>query len=1012
MKDRNIPDEEQDIDLFNNIETYISPIKNMKIILPVEQNEEKDFIIFNSDVYPIYVKKFEKDINIAIKKYSGKYAAFGVLNDFLFEKALSKMSQITGFSELRSYEDSKYFNLKFNTNINVINEYFNFFVFDFTKKVNFYFKKYYGNAEIYEDTTNYIESKDFYGLSIPMKTSEGKKSLFNSIYSLSNNRSIIGYFADESLFYLYVEIDDGNEDTVINVPNYNSNSYYKNQNVGKYLKTGIEYNLNFTVDHLFKLEPGFDATVTIYDEQNNKIILNPNKRTGEFKGNNVKIKSNNNAMVYLYARLLDGDKYDLFNLQIPLDKNQKGKNIQLDLSDSVDHIIDFGFKGYEPNNVLSATYTRAKYVFIENLYEKLEAELVEGENLYFYSHSRISEPIIKYTENLRHKNNKYHFAVIPANSPYKTFVVNNGKKADLLFQINYCNSPHDIKIYYQDSSYEEEKSMTFNSETTKIQKTILYGSFKLRFESESDFVFSYTYRDLAEQIFTYYDYFKNLRKEGKDFAINIIKKYPDDPFSNDFTISFKPNYYNSSTKYIIVIVSSNDENTLENMSNPCYITKIATERNVKAKIVDVTDIGDNDIINVDADIYEILESTDEYIVNIISHEFRFDKKVNYYIPTKFTHKGIKPIDVELSKKQDIKLKYIYNLSYKMKSINSMNPEAFLLHYQLKEQSMMNIIIEKQNGQKRTYDINKKEGYIDFSFDKGGLYKIRFDSNSLNSKLNSDDEEIKGSFDIISTEYPFEIDLKENNFEFEEINANGDEIGSLKFKVALLDKDYFKKITVENNDFLKLKDIASISEDYGEFKSLNNGYYLFEKNVNYKLKIKFNKKDENNFIFEKFNIYDYSLDNIKNLSLGDSSYSDTDDIFIIIDWAKFKNIEIKVKKNKAKFFKSKINGNQIDNLVKEFKNIKFEELKKLSISKPSKIAYEVLMIELKDNNTLISFKEKSGTSTKTIALLICAGILLLVIIIVVFFIVRRCKRKKSLIEDVNNMQEERILAEIN
>ena len=52
------------------------------------------------------------------------------------------------------------------------------------------------------------------------------------------------------------------------------------------------------------------------------------------------------------------------------------------------------------------------------------------------------------------------------------------------------------------------------------------------------------------------------------------------------------------------------------------------------------------------------------------------------------------------------------------------------------------------------------------------------------------------------------------------------------------------------------------------KSLNSSYYLFDKNANYQLKIKFNKNNENNFIFEKFNIKDYSLDNIGNLSLGD------------------------------------------------------------------------------------------------------------------------------------------------
>ena len=420
LKGNDVPEEEISIRYFNDIEMYISPVKNMKIILPVEQKEEKSFILFNREIFPIYVDKFEKDINIVLNKYPGKYAVFGVLTDFLYAKALNQLGEIFALSDLQKYESNNFFNFKIDTSIHVINEYFNFYIFDFTKKINIYFKKYYGKAEIYEDTTNYIDSKNFSALSKPMKTFQGKKSLFNSCYSLNNNRSLVGHFSDESLFYLYVEIDEGEEDTIINTlpisPTYYYDDRYNNKNVGKYLKTGIEYSLNFTVDHLFKLEPGFDATVSIYDDKNNKIILNPNKRTGEFKGNNVKMKSNNNAMIYLYGRLVNNNKNDLFNIQIPLDKSQKGKNIQIDLSDSVFSIIDFGFEGYEPNNMMVDISYRAKHVFTENLYDRLEAELVEGENLYFYTHNRVSVSNIKYTENLRHKNNKYNFAVIPANS--------------------------------------------------------------------------------------------------------------------------------------------------------------------------------------------------------------------------------------------------------------------------------------------------------------------------------------------------------------------------------------------------------------------------------------------------------------------------------------------------------------------------------------------------------------------------------------------------------------------
>jgi hypothetical protein len=412
-------------------------------------------------------------------------------------------------------------------------------------------------------------------------------------------------------------------------------------------------------------------------------------------------------------------------------------------------------------------------------------------------------------------------------------------------------------------------------------------------------------------------------------------------------------------------------------------------------------------------------------VNIISIELRFRKKINYYKPTIFSHDGIKTIEIELSHKQQFTSGQIFNLPYKKQSENK---EAFLLHYQLEEQSMMIINIQDPKGKNTPYNINEKDGYISFSFDKGGQYKITFNSNNLlyNNLNNNDKKEIKGTFDIISTEYPLEINIKENNFSFEEIKAEGSEIDSLKFNITSLDKDYIKKITIGNKDFFEIKDIASIKKGDEEYKSLNSSYYLFDKNVNYQLKIKFNKKNENSFIFEKFNIKDYSLDNIGNLSLGDYLYNDTNDKFLIINLTDYKNIKINVTNKNTKFFKSKINENQIKDLVKEFQNIKFEKLENLLISKPSKIIYEVLMIELKENNTLISFigkenneEEKDGgkesgnknNKGKAYIYVIVATISILIILIVIFFIIRHFRREKASIDYVSTLKEEKLMSEI-
>ena len=999
------PRDDKGILYYNDLVIFSSPLKNMKIIETTQEHEGKDYIVLNKYVYPIYVDKYENSFNIKVKKHYGKFAVFGVLNDFLYNKTLYDLSVIEGLSDIKNIESRNSLNLIIDTNINTINEYFNFFIYNLTKKINIYLKNYYGNAEIYQDTTNYYYLRNFSALSKPMKTFQGKKTLFNRIFNLNNNKSIVGHLTLDSLFYLYVEIDDGN--STINRNPYIPNLLYNDCNTAKYLKKGIVYSVNFTVDHLFKLEPGFDAEVTIYNDQNKKIVLNSNKRTGKLKGNNVKIISNNNAMIYLYGRL-----FDLYSEQYKLE-NQPGKNLEIRMSTYSLHFIDFGFKGFEPNNIRNKKNYQDKYIFIENIYDRLEGELVEGENLYLLTQEYNIIMNIKYTENLRHKNNKYNFIVIPMNTTNKTLIINKGLKKNIKYQVNFCKSPHNIELYYAESYDNKEISLQFNEKKTEInsENLRLFGSIKLRFESDNDFIFSYSFNDEVDHLININsDYFDERRKIGTNFTIDVTKKYPNDEYSNEFTITFQPNYYNSSTKYIIVIANLNDDNSFENMSNPCYISKLATERPENSKIIDIVDLGENNIISVDVDIYDILSLIDEYIVNIISLELRFDKKLNFYIPSLFNHKGIKPKDIKLFQKQEFISNQIFHLPYKKQSLNT---EIFLLHYQLEEESMIIINIEDPLGQKRSFIENKKNGYINFSFDEGGLYKIMFDLNSLYNKLNDNQKVNRGAFSIISTEYPLEINIKETNFDFDEINITEAEIDSLIFNISKIEKDYIKKITIENKEFFEMQDTVSIKKGNEEYKSLNFSYYLFEKNVSYLLKIKFNKNNENNYILDKFNIKDYSLDNIKNFSFGKYSYKDTNDKFLIINWTNYNNIKINIENNKTKFFKGKLKEKQIKNLVNEFQNIKFEKLEDLFISKQVEITYEVLMIELKENNTLIKFtgEKIGGNNGKTYIYIIVASVSLLVILIAIFFIVRHFRRGKTPIEYVSSMKEEKLMSDI-
>ena len=68
-----------------------------------------------------------------------------------------------------------------------------------------------------------------------------------------------------------MEIDD-EEDTNISISKLIES--YSGSHSSKYLKKGVEYTLTFTANHLIKLEPGFDAEVSIY--KNKEIIAKLN----------------------------------------------------------------------------------------------------------------------------------------------------------------------------------------------------------------------------------------------------------------------------------------------------------------------------------------------------------------------------------------------------------------------------------------------------------------------------------------------------------------------------------------------------------------------------------------------------------------------------------------------------------------------------------------------------------------------------------------------------------------
>jgi hypothetical protein len=190
-------------------------------------------------------------------------------------------------------------------------------------------------------------------------------------------------------------------------------------------------------------------------------------------------------------------------------------------------------------------------------------------------------------------------------------------------------------FYVSDAEYFREKSFEFNSTIKEKKQNIYKGSYRLRFQSQEDFVFSYSFIDKEDQIFNKTNEWINKRKELTNLTIKEVNKKDNSP--NIISIKFYPNYKESSTRYIIVISPKSQNYTQENYTNPCFITRLVTEKIEGIQIINIADTGEDDLITIDANISDLFnDENSTLIINIISQELRFEKKLNFYTPYEFS----------------------------------------------------------------------------------------------------------------------------------------------------------------------------------------------------------------------------------------------------------------------------------------------------------------------------------------------------------------------------------------
>ena len=433
---------------------------------------------------------------------------------------------------------------------------------------------------------------------------------------------------------------------------------------------------------MVKIKPVQNIKVIISNDIN-EIVLNAERPTAEIKGNNYTVKSNCDTMIYFYGKLFKNLK------QIKIDPNQKGKYIAITSKKSLSYIIDKGFEGYNPLNIeyfLRNPKFKNKIIYIENIYEKMKNNLVKNEGIYLYyfyqkDHKHYygdeewpldddsyeefdlknnsnnyfynnflnneNEDIdIAYYDSLCNPNNDYTFTVIPSNSEGKSLIINNRNereedKSKIFYQVNFCGDSSNITMFYEYilSSFSPIKytgMFNFTEDNTYYQGEIYNSIVKVDFKSNEKFVFSYSFTDINDEDYLNNGGWNRERTELTNLTIiNVSEKNIDG--NNLLSITFNPNYKYSTTKYIIVISSKNEQNTIKNFSNPCFIAKLVNDKQDGVKIQSWFDSGLTDTITSEIEINDVINmENNNYIVGIISQELRYEKKIRFYSPLEFS----------------------------------------------------------------------------------------------------------------------------------------------------------------------------------------------------------------------------------------------------------------------------------------------------------------------------------------------------------------------------------------
>jgi len=199
-----------------------------------------------------------------------------------------------------------------------------FYAYGFKDKYYLYIKKHYGNINFYKYKSDLNKFSNISKFEVPYCHFIDEFDLIkDSLLEISGFQLFTFYNSYNSLLDFYFQ--KKNDSEYINL----NQKKYKFNNLVRLLEKNKLYYLNFTVDHIIKLDNKFlEAEVTFIDNNGKKCFLNKeNKVIKNLKGNNLTVISTQKALVYFYKKINDTKL-----IEIEFDKTQTNKVMKFNIT--------------------------------------------------------------------------------------------------------------------------------------------------------------------------------------------------------------------------------------------------------------------------------------------------------------------------------------------------------------------------------------------------------------------------------------------------------------------------------------------------------------------------------------------------------------------------------------------------------------------------------------------------------------------------------------------------------